>query len=243
VRLIPWHGLARETCRRPFPTSFPDWSGALPATEWIVPVTASAPTLASTGVTFASPKSRILAWPRSVTKILAGFMCVGLCEFGWASTGVRQFLVASPGCGSGDDSQPSRVSNRKRSSDSSERTCASGSSIRARVSRDSKNSTSSACRAASSACRVASSCRANSCWIAPSLLPASSFFVLLFLLCLALLNCNPQGALCHPPRGTAAGRHSWFAEYGAKLRGISISLILIWRRRASVRRPEKRPDP
>ena len=47
-----------------------------------------------TGVTFASPKSRILAWPRLVTKMLAGLMSRWTMPSAWAASSASAISMA-----------------------------------------------------------------------------------------------------------------------------------------------------
>ena len=53
------------------------------------------PRLSLAGATFASPKSRILAWPRLVTKMLAGLMSRWTMPSAWAASSASAISMAS----------------------------------------------------------------------------------------------------------------------------------------------------
>ena len=59
-------------------------------------VAAQSSTLRSAGVTFARPKSRILAWPRSVTKMLAGLMSRCTIPSACAASSASAISIPSP---------------------------------------------------------------------------------------------------------------------------------------------------
>ena len=79
-------------------TELDDWLAAAAIDRgklfrWAVAPAASN-TLLPTGITFAKPKSRILAWPRLVRKMFAGFMSRWTIPSAWAVSSASAISIA-----------------------------------------------------------------------------------------------------------------------------------------------------
>ena len=85
---------APATCRPPFPALFPGWSDAPPHRPCAC-LRRNVARRTARQATFASPKSRILACPRLVTKMLAGLMSRWMIPSACAASSASAISMAS----------------------------------------------------------------------------------------------------------------------------------------------------